>query len=301
MFRSATTASGRRQALRAVFASGKLVRFPGAFNPLSAMLIERLGFEGIYVSGAVVSASLGLPDVGLTTQSELGNVAREMSRVSSLPTLVDADTGFGEPLNVARTINVLEDAGATGCHIEDQVNPKRCGHLDGKELVTPEVMCRRVTAAARARRDEGFVICARTDARASEGVAGVISRSKAYLDAGADMIFPEALAGAGEFEEVRRALDAPILANMTEFGKTELLPTSTLASIGVNVVIYPVTLLRLAMGAAARGLREIATVGTQKGLLDEMQSRAELYELLGYDDYTRFDSELSGKGEPSEP
>lgn len=300
-FHSATTASERRRALRAGLASGQLMRFPGAFNPLSAMLVERLAFEGIYVSGAVVSASLGLPDVGLTTQSEVGRVAQEISRVSSLPTLVDADTGFGEPLNVVRTVNVLEDAGAAGCHIEDQVNPKRCGHLDGKEVVPPEVMCRRIAAAVKARRDRDFVICARTDARAGEGVAGVISRSKAYLAAGADMVFPEALADAGELEQVRRALDAPILANMTEWGKTELLPASTLASIGVNVVIYPVTLLRLAMGAAARGLREMAEVGTQKGLLDEMQSRAELYELLGYDDYTRLDAELSGKGEPKVP
>jgi methylisocitrate lyase len=269
------------------------MRFPGVFNPLSAMLVERLGFEGVYVSGAVVSASLGLPDIGLTTQSELGRMSTEVSRVTSLPALVDADTGFGEALNAARTVNVLEDAGASGCHIEDQVNPKRCGHLDGKEVVTTEVMCRRIRAAAWARRDEAFVICARTDARASEGVHGVIERSKAYLDAGADMIFPEALTNAREFEQVRQALDAPILANMTEFGKSDLLTSATLASIGVNVAIYPVTLLRLAMAAAARGLREMATVGTQKGLLEDMQSRAELYELLGYGDYMRLDAELA--------
>ena len=294
MFHSPTTATARRRALRAGLASGQLMRFPGVFNPLSAMLVERLGFEGVYVSGAVVSASLGLPDIGLTTQSELGRMSTEVSRVTSLPALVDADTGFGEALNAARTVNVLEDAGASGCHIEDQVNPKRCGHLDGKEVVTTEVMCRRIRAAAWARRDEAFVICARTDARASEGVHGVIERSKAYLDAGADMIFPEALADAREFEQVRQALDAPILANMTEFGKSELLTSGTLASIGVNIAIYPVTLLRLAMAAAARGLREIATVGTQKGLLEDMQSRGELYELLGYGDYMRLDAELAG-------
>ena len=294
MFHSPTTAAARRRALRAGLASGELMRFPGAFNPLSAMLVERLGFEGVYVSGAVVSASLGLPDIGLTTQSEVGRMSAEVSRVTSLPTLVDADTGFGEALNAARTVNVLEDAGASGCHIEDQVNPKRCGHLDGKEVVTTEVMCRRIKAAVWARRDGTFVICARTDARAGEGVHGVIERSKAYLDAGADMIFPEALADAREFEQVRQALDAPILANMTEFGKSELLTSGTLASIGVNIAIYPVTLLRLAMAAAARGLREMATVGTQKGLLEDMQSRAELYELLGYGDYTRLDAELAG-------
>ena len=296
MLHSPATAPGRRQALRAGLATGKLLRFPGAFNPLTAMLAERLGFEGIYLSGAVLSASLGLPDVGLTTQSEVARASHEVARVTSLPTLVDADTGFGEPLNVARTVQVLEELGASGCHVEDQVNPKRCGHLEGKEVVATGVMCRRIAAAVRARRDPGFVVCARTDARASEGLAGVIARAKAYLDAGADMIFPEALAGAGEFERVRRALDAPLLANMTEFGKTELLGTETLASLGVNVVIYPVTLLRLAMGAAERGLREIAEVGTQKSLLDQMQSRAELYDLLGYDDYTRFDAELAATG-----
>jgi methylisocitrate lyase len=293
MFHSPTTAAARRRALRAGLASGELMRFPGAFNPLSAMLVERLGFEGVYVSGAVVSASLGLPDIGLTTQSELGRMSTEVSRVTSLPTLVDADTGFGEALNAARTVNVLEDAGASGCHIEDQVNPKRCGHLEGKEVVATELMCRRIRAATWARRDDAFVICARTDARASEGVHGVIERSKAYLDAGADMVFPEALADAREFEQVRQALDAPILANMTEFGKSDLLTSATLASIGVNVAIYPVTLLRLAMAAATRGLREIATVGTQKGLLEDMQSRAELYELLGYGDYMRLDAELA--------
>lgn len=292
MLHTGLSASERRQAFRAGLASGTLLRFPGAFNPLSAMLIERLGFEGVYVSGAVVSASLGLPDVGLTTQTEVGRAAHEIGRVTSLPTLVDADTGFGEALNVARTINVLEELGASACHIEDQVNPKRCGHLEGKEVVPVEEMRRRIKAAVSARRDAAFSICARTDARAIEGLDGAVFRAKEYLDAGADLVFPEALAGAGEIEAFRGAVDAPLLVNMTEFGKTELLGSETLASLGVNVVIYPVTLLRLAMGAAERGLRAIAGEGTQRGLLGEMQSRAELYELLGYEGYTRLDAEL---------
>jgi methylisocitrate lyase len=300
MFHAPVSAAERRQAFRAGLASGRLLRFPGAFNALSGMLIERLGFEGIYVSGAVISASLGLPDIGLTTLDEVATRSHEIARVSSRPTLVDADTGFGEALSAARTVQVLEEQGISGCHIEDQVNPKRCGHLDGKEIVPVAVMCRRIAAAARARRDPGFVICARTDARAIEGVEGAIDRAKAYVDAGADMIFPEALAGAAELELLRKAVDAPLLANMTEFGKTELLDAGTLSSLGVNVVIYPVTLLRLAMGAAEHGLRTIAAQGTQKGLLPQMQSRAQLYDLLGYDDYTRLDAELARLREPGQ-
>jgi len=300
MFHAPTSASERRQALRAGLASGRLLRFPGAFNALSGMLIERLGFEGIYVSGAVVSASLGLPDIGLTTLDEVATRSHEIARVSSLPTLADADTGFGEALNAARTVQVLEELGISGCHIEDQVNPKRCGHLDGKEIVPVAVMCRRIAAATRARRDPSFVICARTDARAIEGLGGAIDRAKAYVGAGADMIFPEALAGAAELELFRKAVDVPLLANMTEFGKTDLLDVGTLASVGVNVVIYPVTLLRLAMGAAEQGLRTIAAEGTQKGLLGQMQSRAQLYDLLGYDDYTQLDAELAQLPEPGQ-
>ena len=292
MFHSDATAGEKRQALRDGLASGRLMRFPGAFNPLSAMLIEQLGFEGVYVSGAVISASLGLPDVGLTTLSEVSARGHEIARMTTLPTLIDADTGFGEPLNAARTVQVLEELGLAGCHIEDQVNPKRCGHLEGKEVVPAVEMQRRVAAAAAARRDARFVICARTDARAIEGLSAAIDRAKSYLDAGADMIFPEALRDANELEQFKKAVGAPVLANMTEFGKTELLDVSTLASAGVNIVIYPVTLLRLAMGAAERGLTALASDGTQKGLVEQMQSRARLYELLGYDDYTEFDTKL---------
>jgi methylisocitrate lyase len=292
MLDNVSTPTARREALREGLASGRLLRFPGAFNPLSAVLIEELGFEGVYVSGAVLSASLALPDIGLTTLSEVAGWGHEIARVTRLPTFVDADTGFGEPLNVARTVQTLEDAGLAGCHLEDQVNPKRCGHIDGKTIVPSKEMVRRVAAAARARHDPGFVICARTDARASEGLGATIERAKAYVDAGADMVFPEALADAAEFEAVRNAIDVPLMANMTEFGRTELLDTATLASIGVNMVIYPVTLLRLAMGVAERALRTLATEGTQAALVPEMQSRARLYELLHYDDYTAFDASV---------
>jgi methylisocitrate lyase len=292
MFHSPVPAAEKRLALRAGLASGRLLRFPGAFNPLSALLIERLGFEGVYVSGAVVAASLALPDIGLTTLSEVAARSHEVARTTGLPTLVDADTGFGEPLSAARTVHVLEDLGVSGCHIEDQVNPKRCGHLDGKEIVAVSDMRRRVKAAAEARRDSAFVICARTDARAVEGLDAAVERAKSYLDAGADMIFAEALADVAEIERFRKLVDAPLLVNMTEFGKTQLLDQTTLADLGVNVVIYPVTLLRLAMGAVGRGLSVLASDGTQKELLDQMQSRAQLYDLLGYDDYSALDARL---------
>jgi methylisocitrate lyase len=293
MFSSAVSPKEKRMALRAGLASGRLLRFPGAFNPLSAMLIEKKGFEGIYVSGAVVSASLGLPDVGLTTLSEVAEAGHEIARVSSLPVLLDADTGFGEPLNVSRTVGVLEELGVSGCHIEDQVNPKRCGHLDGKETVPVEAMCRRLRAAVEGRRDPDFLVCARTDARATEGLAGAIARAKAYIDAGADMVFPEALTGASELEEFCHAVSAPVLANMTEFGKTELLDTQALESTGVRVVIYPVTLLRLAMGAAERGLEAIISEGSQRRLVGEMQTRSQLYELIGYEAYVELDARLA--------
>lgn len=289
MLEATASAADRRIALREGLSSGRLLSFPGAFNPLSALLIERLGFDGVYVSGAVMAADLGLPDVGLTTLTEVVGRSQQIARVTNLPSLVDADTGFGEPMNVARTIQTLEDAGLAGCHIEDQVNPKRCGHLDGKSVVGPDEMIRRVKAATGARRDANFVICARTDARATEGLDAMIERARAYVDAGADMIFPEALADQAEFETVRAALDVPILANMTEFGKSRLLTRAELSDLGVNVVIYPVTLLRLAMQAADAGLAAIAALGTQEGLLDQMQHRGDLYDLLDYQAYNAFD------------
>jgi methylisocitrate lyase len=282
-------ASQKRAALRAGLASGRLLRMPGAFSPLVARLVEELGFDGAYVSGAVVAAELGLPDVGLTTMTEVASRARQIASATSLPALADADTGFGEPLNAARAVAELDDLGLAGCHLEDQVNPKRCGHLDGKEVVPTADMVRRIRAAVAARRDPGFLVVARSDARAVEGLDAVLDRARAYVDAGAEMLFPEALADEREFEAVRRAVDVPLLANMTEFGKTRLLDARTLADLGVNLVIYPVTGLRLAMGAVEDGLRRLRDDGTQAGLVDRMQTRARLYELLGYGDYTAFD------------
>ncbi|MBF6345023.1 methylisocitrate lyase [Nocardia cyriacigeorgica] len=287
---AATSAAEKRIALRAGLAADRILRLPGAFNPLVATLIQKLGFEGVYVSGAVMSAELALPDIGLTTLTEVAERGQQIARVTDLPVLIDADTGFGEPMNAARTITLLEDAGLAGCHIEDQVNPKRCGHLDGKAVVDRDEMVRRLRAAVSARRDPNFVICARTDARAIEGLDAAIDRAKAYADAGADLIFTEALADAGEFAKFRAAVDVPLLVNMTEFGKSELLSAGTLESIGFDAVIYPVTTLRLAMFAVEHGLGEIAATGTQAGLLDAMQHRSRLYELLEYQRYNDFDS-----------
>ena len=286
------TAQERRRAFRAGLASGRLLRMPGAFSPLVAMAVEDAGFEGVYISGAAMSADLGLPDVGLTTLSEVAGRGAQIARSTSLPTLIDADTGFGEAMNVARTIQALEDAGVSGCHLEDQVNPKRCGHLDNKTLVPESEMVRRIAAAVRARRDPGFVLCARTDARGPEGLDAAIRRAERYVDAGADMVFPEALADEREFAAFRQAIDVPLLANMTEFGKSPLLGAPALESLGVNVVIYPVTTLRLAMGAVEEGLRAIAGEGTQEGLVPRMQTRARLYELLGYAEYTALDADV---------
>ncbi|MFD6456255.1 methylisocitrate lyase [Nocardia sp. NPDC060220] len=285
-----TTAAHKRASFRAGLASGRLQRLPGAVNPLVATLIQEIGFDGVYVSGAVISAELALPDIGLTTLTEVVERGRQIARATDLPVLIDADTGFGEPMNAARTVTLLEDAGLAGCHLEDQVNPKRCGHLDGKAVVDTAEMVRRIRAAVAVRRDPDFVICARTDARAIEGLDAAIERARAYVDAGADLIFTEALAEEAEFAKFRAAVAVPLLANMTEFGKTPLLSARTLTDLGYNAVIYPVTTLRLAMGAIEDGLREIATAGTQSALLDRMQHRSRLYELLGYRHYNAFDS-----------
>jgi methylisocitrate lyase len=292
MLHDQASVADKRTAFRAGLASGKLLRFPGAFSPLSAMLITRHGFEGVYVSGAVISADLGLPDIGLTTVTEVAGRAQQIARVTVLPALVDADTGFGEPMNAARTVQLLEDAGVAGLHIEDQVNPKRCGHLDGKDVVGRDTAVKRIKAAAAARRDPAFVIAARTDAAAVNGLDDAIDRARAYADAGADLIFPEAMTGEADFERMRAAVDVPILANMTEFGKSPLLTVKTLEDLGVNVVIYPVTLLRLAMHAADAGLAAIAGLGTQEGLLDQMQHRRDLYDLLDYEAYNAFDASV---------
>ncbi|MEZ7002279.1 methylisocitrate lyase [Streptomyces sp. AD55] len=290
MLHTRTTPAERRRTFREQLASGRLLRMPGAINPLSARLIQDAGFDAVYLSGAVLAADLGLPDIGLTTSTEIAARAQQTTRVTDLPVLIDADTGFGEPMNAARTVQLLEDAGLVGLHLEDQVNPKRCGHLDGKTLAPRMEMVRRVRAAVDARRDPDFLLMARTDARSVEGLDAAIDRAKAYVDAGADAIFPEALADVTEYEAFRKAVDVPLLANLTEFGKTPLLDAATLESLGYNIALYPVTLLRIAMGAVEDGLRTIAAKGTQESLLPRMQTRSRLYELLGYEEYSAFDS-----------
>src|SRR5260370_39310199 len=235
----------KRAAFRTGLNSGRPQRLPGAFSPLVARVIAEIGFEGVNVSGAALSADLGLPDIGLTTLTEVAARGAQIAAATDLPTLIDADTGFGAPLNAARTVTLLEDAGLAACHLEDQVNPKRCGHLDGKAVVSTAEMVKRLAAAVSARRDPNFVICARTDAAGVEGLTAAIDRARAYADAGADMIFTEALAEIADFEAFRAAVDIPLLANMTEFGKSPLLTARQLADIGYNSVIYPVTTLRL--------------------------------------------------------
>ncbi|BDB62130.1 MULTISPECIES: methylisocitrate lyase [Rhodococcus] len=285
-----TSAADKRANFRAGLTSGKIQRLPGAINPLTAKLIQEIGFEGVYVSGGAFSAGLGLPDIGLTTLTEVIAHSRQIAGVTDLPVLIDADTGFGEPMSAARTVLAAEDAGLAGLHLEDQVNPKRCGHLDGKAIVPTDEMVRRLRAAVSARRDPNFVICARTDAAGIDGIDAAIERARAYADAGADMIFTEALHTRADFEKFRAAVDIPLLANMTEFGKSQLIPAQALEAIGYNAVIYPVTTLRLAMGAIERGLRVIHEEGTQETLVDEMQTRSRLYELLEYERYNEFDS-----------
>jgi methylisocitrate lyase len=292
MLYSTITPAEKRARFREAIASGRLLRMPGAFNPLSARLIQDKGFEGVYISGAVIAADLGLPDIGLTTLTEVAGRGAQISRITDLPTLIDADTGFGEPMNVARTVQTLEDAGVAGLHIEDQVNPKRCGHLDGKAVVDADTAVKRIRAAVDARRDPNLLIMARTDIRANDGLSAAIDRAKQLVDAGADAIFPEAMRDLAEFEAIRAAVDVPILANMTEFGKSELFTNDELEGVGVNIVIYPVSLLRTAMGAAERALDELVAEGSLKGQVAGMQTRARLYELLDYEAYNAFDTSV---------
>ncbi len=289
MLYATTPASEKRRLFRERLATGELLRFPGAFNPLSARLIERKGFEGVYISGAVLAADLGLPDIGLTTLTEVAGRGQQIARMTELPAIIDADTGFGEPMNVARTIQTLEDAGLAGAHIEDQINPKRCGHLDGKAVVDENTAIKRIRAAVDGRRDPNFLVMARTDIRAVDGMDAAIDRAKALVDAGADAIFPEAMRTLEEFAAMRAAVDVPILANMTEFGKSELFSTEQLRSAGVNIVIWPVSLLRLAMGAAERGLTTLKAEGSLRSEVGSMQTRARLYELVDYEGYSGFD------------
>jgi methylisocitrate lyase len=259
------------------------IQIPGAPSALAARMIERCGFDALYLSGAAFSAGvLGLPDVGLFTLSELAQQTAYLTKASSLPLIVDADTGFGEALNVERTVVELEAAGAAAIQLEDQQLPKRCGHLAGKSLVEPEIMCAKLRAACAAREDSSLVIIARTDARGVTDLADAIARAHRYLAAGADWIFPEALRSKDEFAQFSEAVDAPLVANMTEFGQSPLLKLEELADLGYSAVLYPVTLLRVAMKATEAALNFLAADGTQQELLDLMQTRDELYDLLDY-------------------
>lgn len=266
------------------------IRVIGAPNALAAKLIERTGCEAIYLSGAVLSAGvLGLPDVGLFTLSELAQHTAYLARSVNLPVIVDADTGFGGPINVERTVVELEGAGAAAIQLEDQESEKRCGHLSGKALVDPETMCAKIRAAASARNDESLVIIARTDARGVSGMDDALARARMYVEAGADWIFPEALTSEEEFGRFSEEIDAPLIANMTEFGKSPLLTVQELAGLGYAAVLYPVTLMRVAMKAMEAAAALIAVEGSQKDLLDVMQTREELYELLDYQGFEERD------------
>lgn len=292
MIKTNVSASKKRENFMKGLKSGELQRFPGAFSPLVAKLIEEIGFDGVYISGAVLSNDLAYPDIGLTTLSEVSGRGRQIARATNLPTLIDIDTGFGEPMSAARTITEIESSGLSGCHLEDQVNPKRCGHLDNKSIVPIQDMVRKIKACADAKSDSNFVIMARTDARASEGLDKALDRAKAYVDAGANAIFPEAMKDESDFEAFRKAVDVPLLANMTEFGKSKLLSKEQLENLGYNMVIYPVTTLRLAMYHVEESLRSIKEKGTQEHLLDKMQHRSRLYELVDYEAYNEFDKSI---------
>ncbi|MFZ7087853.1 methylisocitrate lyase [Curtobacterium sp. RRHDQ10] len=297
MLSSTVTPSAKRTRFRELLAAPGIAVFPGAFTPLTARLVERKGFDGVYLSGAVMANELGMPDIGLTTLSEVATRSAQVVRNTDLPVLVDADTGFGEPMNVARTVQTLEDAGVAGLHIEDQVNPKRCGHLDGKQVVDDATAVGRIRAAVDARRDPSLVVMARTDVRAIAGVTAMTDRAKRLVDAGADAVFAEALADLAEFEAVCSAIDVPVLANMTEFGKSALFTHRQLEGVGVAMVIHPVSLLRIAMGAVDRALDALAADGTLDRVVPEMQTRAELYDLVDYAGYAAFDADVFDVGQ----
>ncbi len=287
------TPAQKRKNFRDQLKTGKLLQFPGSFSPLVSMMIEKKNFDGVYISGSVLSNDLGYPDIGLTTLTEVAQRGRQIARTTKLPAIIDADTGWGEPMNVTRTIQEFIEMGLAGCHLEDQENPKRCGHLDNKAVVAADVMTRKIKAATLGKKlDENFLIIARTDSRASEGLDKAIDRAKAYVDAGAEMIFPEALQDEKEFETFRKSISVPLLANMTEFGKGKLYTKTELENLGYNLVIYPVTTLRLAMHGAERGLDIIKSTGSQTAALDLMQTCKDLYALTAYEEYNQFDQNI---------
>jgi len=266
------------------------VLLPGVFNAISARAAMAAGAKALYISGAgVTNAELGVPDQGLLTLTELARTAANIAQIASLPILCDADTGFGDTMNVARTVLEMERAGVAGIHLEDQSSPKRCGHLDGKELITPEAMAAKVTAAVESKRDPSFLVVARTDAFSVEGLDAAISRAKRYVDAGADAVFPEGLPSEREFEAFRNSLSVPLLANMTEFGKTDIIPFERFKLLGYNLVIFPMTAFRVMLKAISDTYDELLATGTQAGMLKNMRTRAELYELIEYDSYTKRD------------
>ena len=269
--------------------SNKILRIPGAYNPLTAKLIEEIGYDAIYVSGGVMSNDLGYPDIGLTTLEDVSNRSKQIARVTNLPTVVDIDTGFRD---CEETIERFEKFGISSVHIEDQVERKRCGHLDNKELIDQKEMEKKIKKCVKARKDKNFKIIARSDANSVEGIDKMIDRCKAYIDSGAEIIFPEALKDENEFEIVRKSLDCYLLANMTEFGKSKILNYKKLEDLGYNIVIYPVTTQRLAMKSVEDGLRAIFADGHQNNIIDKMQTRKRLYDLVEYEKYNSLDEKI---------
>jgi len=269
--------------------SNKILRVPGAYNPLTAKVIEEIGYDAVYVSGAVMANDLGFPDIGLTTLEDVSTRSYLISRVTNLPTIVDIDTGFK---SCEKTIQTFEEFGVAAVHLEDQIERKRCGHLDNKELVSTDKMVNKIKECVKAKKDKNFKIIARSDANSVEGIDKMINRCKAYIDAGAEIIFPEALSNEKEFETVRKSLDCYLLANMTEFGKTKLLNYNDLENLGYNIVIYPVTTQRLAMKSVEDGLRTIFKDGHQSNIIDKMQTRKRLYEIVDYEKYNSLDEEI---------
>ncbi|MHB8372971.1 MAG: methylisocitrate lyase [Thermoplasmataceae archaeon] len=269
----------------------------GVFNGISAMIAENAGFKASYLSGSGVAASMGYPDISITTLSEVAEEVRRITRVTKMPLIVDCDTGFGETMNVVRTIRMMEEAGASAMHIEDQILPKRCGHLDGKELVSKEQMSKKIQTAANARKNKDFTIIARTDSRSVEGIDSAVIRAKSYLSAGADAIFIEALQTEDEFKEFSSKIKAPLLANMTEFGKSPLLSFQELRSMGYSIVIYPLTAFRAMMKNLNEIYSELLSKGTQRNFIDKLMTRQDFYELIEYDDYTEEDKTAYLKGE----
>ncbi|MGA7541122.1 MAG: methylisocitrate lyase [Steroidobacteraceae bacterium] len=269
---------------------GGIVRLPGAHNGLAALQAKRHGFEALYLSGAAVSASMGLPDLGIITVEDVCFFIRQVSRASALPLLVDGDTGYGEALNVMHTVRAFEDAGAAAVHIEDQLLPKKCGHLNDKKLAAPEDMAAKIAAAARARTH--LYIIARTDAAASEGLDGAVARAKRYLDAGADAIFPEALTTADMFREFAHRVSAPLLANMTEFGRTPYFTAAEFEAMGYRMVIWPVSALRMAAKSQELLYATIRREDGARSLIGQMQTRQELYDTISYSEYEALDASI---------